>query len=352
MAINSDLDKSIKVIGLLFLLIAGLYFGKLFFIPLAFGILLSMLFLPVSNWLEQKRINRGLSSLICTLIILLFIFGVGGVLWWQGKELAADADQIKQNVNSIIKDVQSFIQQNLGMSHTQQEQKLEEQQSTVVGAALGVTLTVFQILLNLVLVLVYIFIMLYYREHIKKFLLQLFKRYEKPEAKNLISNIANVSQQYLWGLTKAVIILWVSYSFAFWIAGVQNPFLYAFLCGLMEIIPVVGTLMGVTITVFGSFAQGADTSILLGIIVSYAVIQFIQSYFLEPVIIGGQVRINALVAIMALLLGELIWGIPGMILAIPITGMIKITFDHIEELRPYGFFMGEIRSKKETKTKA
>lgn len=346
MAINSDLDKSIKVIGLLFLFIAGLYFGKLFFIPLAFGILISMLFLPVSNWLEQKKINRGLSSLICTLIILLFILGVGVILWWQGKELAADADQIKKNINSIIIDIQSFIQLNLGISHTEQDKKLEEQQSTVVGAALGFTLTVFQILLNLVLILVYVFIMLYYREHIKKFLLKLFERYEKAEAKNLISNIANVSQQYLWGLTKAVIILWVSYSLAFWLAGVQNPFLFAFICGLMEIIPVVGTLMGVSIAVFGSFAQGADTGILAGIIISYAVIQFIQSYFLEPVIIGGQVRINALVAIMALLSGELIWGVPGMILAIPITGMVKITFDRVEELKPYGFFMGEVKKEK------
>lgn len=175
--------------------------------------------------------------------------------------------------------------------------------------------------------------------------MQLFKRYEKSEAKNLIGDIANVSQQYLWGLTKAVIILWIAYSIAFWIAGVQNPFLYAFICGLMEIIPVVGTLMGVTIAVFGSFAQGADSGILLGIVISYAVIQFIQSYFLEPVIIGGQVKINALVAIMALLSGELIWGVPGMILAIPITGMIKITFDHVEELKPYGFFLGEIKKK-------
>lgn len=181
--------------------------------------------------------------------------------------------------------------------------------------------------------------------------MKLFNRNEKGDAQTVITNIAVVSQQYLWGLTKAIIILWVSYSLAFWIIGVKNPFLYAFICGLMEIIPVVGTLLGVIITVFGSFAQGADSSIVIGIIIAYGIIQFVQSYFLEPVIIGGQVRLNAFVVILALLAGELIWGIPGMILAIPLLGMIKIVFDNIDELKPYGFFLGEVQDQKNKKEK-
>jgi predicted PurR-regulated permease PerM len=352
MAINNDLNRTLKVLLLIFILFAGVYFGKAFFIPLAFGILLSMLFLPVSNWLERKNIKRGLASLLCTLVLLIFIGGIGSVLWWQATELSKDSEKIEQNVKSVIENVQQFVQENFGLSKSEQKQKVDEQQASFFQVAFDVSLMLFRILLNIVLILVYVFIMLYYRDHIKKFLMKLFKREDKGEAKEVISTIAAVSQQYLWGLTKAIIVLWIAYSLAFWLVGVKNPFLYAFICGLMEIIPVIGTMLGVAIAVFGSFAQGADTNIIVGIIVSYAIIQFVQSYFLEPVVIGGQVRLNVFVTIMALLIGELVWGIPGMILAIPITGMIKIIFDHVESLKPYGSFLGEVNDQKKKSAKS
>ncbi|MGI8892529.1 MAG: AI-2E family transporter [Bacteroidia bacterium] len=349
MAINPDLNRSLKVLLLLFLLIAGAYFGRLFFIPLAFGMLLSMLFLPVCNWLERRNVKRGIAALLCTLIIMIFLGGIGGMLWWQASELAKDSDQIQQNVNTVISNVQQFVQKTFGLTQREQKEKIDEQQSSMFQIAFSVTMVLFQLLLNIILVLVYVFIMLFYREHIKKFLMKLFNRNEKGDAQTVITNIAVVSQQYLWGLTKAIIILWIAYSVAFWFIGVKNPFLYAFICGLMEIIPVAGTLLGVSITVLGSFAQGADSNIVIGIIIAYGIIQFVQSYFLEPVIIGGQVRLNAFVVILGLFAGELIWGIPGMILAIPLLGMVKIIFDNMVELKPYGYFLGEVKDQKKGK---
>jgi predicted PurR-regulated permease PerM len=75
-------------------------------------------------------------------------------------------------------------------------------------------------------------------------------------------------------------------------------------------------------------------------------VQFIQGWILEPLILGPQVKINSLFTIIALVLGELLWGIPGIILAIPLTAMLKIVCDHIESLKPYGFLIGEIETTK------
>ena len=74
--------------------------------------------------------------------------------------------------------------------------------------------------------------------------------------------------------------------------------------------------------------------------------QLIQGWVLEPLIVGPQVKINPLFTILALVLGEFVWGIPGIILAIPLTGMFKIICDHIEPLKPYGFLIGEIKTVK------
>ena len=346
MAINKDLTHFLKVVLLLFFLFATAYFGREFFIPLTLGVLFATLFLPVCKWFESKKINHTISCLLSTLILLIFIAGFGGLIWWQGSELANQSDQIEKNVNSVISEVQKFIQQNFGMSKSEQKQQMEDQQSSAFKFAFDFTKSVLQVLLNLILILVYVFIILYYRDHIKQFILKLFKSYEKSEAATVVSKIVVVSQQYLWGLAKAIVVLWVAFGLAFSIIGVKNPFLYAVICGLMEIIPVVGTMMGVLIVIFGNFAQGAESSIIIGIIISYAVIQFLQSYFLEPVVVGGQVRINALATISVLIIGQIVWGIPGMILAIPLTGMFKIICDHVDALKPYGFLLGDVERKK------
>jgi predicted PurR-regulated permease PerM len=69
----------------------------------------------------------------------------------------------------------------------------------------------------------------------------------------------------------------------------------------------------------------------------------VHGWVLEPLILGHQVKINPLFTIIALIIGDLLWGIPGIILAIPLTAIFKIICDHIEPLKPYGFLIGEIK---------
>lgn len=89
---------------------------------------------------------------------------------------------------------------------------------------------------------------------------------------------------------------------------------------------------------------GENLSILGGIVLVYGVIQMIQGWVLEPLILGPQVKRNPLFTIFALVLGELLWGISGMILAIPTIAIFKIVCDHIEPLKPYGSLIGEIET--------
>ncbi len=84
----------------------------------------------------------------------------------------------------------------------------------------------------------------------------------------------------------------------------------------------------------------------IGVIITYLFVQFIQTYLLEPLVVGHGVNINPLFTIMVLVAGELIWGLPGLVLAIPLLGMIKIICDHIEPLKPYGFLIGEEKKPK------
>jgi predicted PurR-regulated permease PerM len=162
----------------------------------------------------------------------------------------------------------------------------------------------------------------------------------------VIDNVSKVSQQYLLGLSKMIVCLWVMYGIAFSLLGVKNAFFFAFLCGLLEIVPFIGNITGTTITVLVTGVQGGSLLLLAGIIGTYGIIQFIQGWVLEPLIVGSQVKINPLFTIIALVIGNLMWGIPGIFLAIPLMAMLKIVCDHIDPLKPYGFLIGEIENKK------
>src|SRR5690606_20422178 len=111
-------------------------------------------------------------------------------------------------------------------------------------------------------------------------------------------------------------------------------------CGILEIVPFVGNLLGTTFTVLAVAAQGGGNQVILGVIVVYMLVQFIQTYILEPLVVGSQVRINPLFTIIGLVAGELIWGIAGMVLAIPLLGIMRIVFYHVPNLKPYAYLIG------------
>jgi predicted PurR-regulated permease PerM len=144
-----------------------------------------------------------------------------------------------------------------------------------------------------------------------------------------------------------IVGLWIMYSIGFSIVGVKFPVFFAIVCGLLEIVPFVGNLTGNLLTVLMVVLQGGGTGMIVGVLITYATVQFLQTYILEPLVVGAEVNINPLFTIIVLVAGELVWGIPGMVLAIPLLGIVKIICDHIEPLKPYGFLIGQQKKKKE-----
>jgi predicted PurR-regulated permease PerM len=108
----------------------------------------------------------------------------------------------------------------------------------------------------------------------------------------------------------------------------------------------VGNLTGSALAVLMVIIQGGGLGMVIGVIVTYLIIQFLQTYLLEPLVVGSEVNINPLFTIVILVLGGLVWGIPGMVLAIPLLGIVKIICDHIEPLKPYGYLIGSDKKKR------
>lgn len=340
-----NLEKTVYVLAFAFLLVAGLYFAKRFLVPVCFAGLLAMLFLPMSRWLERKKIPKGVSILLC---ILLFVGIIAGIIWlisWQVTDLASEAGDIENKVRQMKTDVGEYIRKNFGISPQQQEKIITQQARDGSANLSGMGSYIMSLLVDFILVLVYIFLFMYYRGRIKTFILQLVSSQQQSNTESIISDIQKVSQQYITGLGLMIACLWIMYSIGFSIVGVKYAVLFAVICGLLEIVPFVGNLTGNLLTILMVVIQGGGTGMIVGVVITYLLIQFIQTYLLEPLVVGAEVNINPLFTIMVLVIGELIWQIPGMILAIPLLGIVKIVCDHVPALKPYGYLIGATRKK-------
>ena len=345
---TSSLFRAVLFLLFVFLFVAGLYFAKPFLVPLCFGGLLAMLFLPMSRWLERKHFPRALAIIVCILTFLSVITLIVLLVSWQINDLAGEVSDIESKLRQMIARVEQSISNRFGIPAKQQEKILQEQAQDKMGAGalanFGSVITGF--LVDFILCLVYIFLFMFYRARIKKFILQLIPAQQKENAQQILHDIQRVSQSYLTGLGLMIVCLWVMYGIGFSIVGVKYAIFFAILCGLLEIVPFVGNLTGNALAILMVVLQGGSTGMILSVLVVYASVQFLQTYLLEPLVVGTEVNINPLFTIIILVLGELIWGIPGMVLAIPLLGIGKIVCDHIDSLKPYGYLMGHDRKKK------
>lgn len=339
------LTRIIQVLFFFFLVFTGLYFAKPFLVPVTIAGILAMLFLPLSRWLEGKGISKGLSAIACILVLIGVIAGVISLLSWQISDLSEDMTGIQEKVSGSISNLKGYISTKLGISPEKQQEMLKQQQSSGGGGAGKVVTAIISsfsgLLVDTVLVFVYIFLFMFFRNHLKQFILKLVSPEQKDKTLRIIHDTCKVSQQYLSGLAMMIVILWIMYGIGFSIVGVKHAIFFAILCGILEIVPFVGNLTGTGLTVLMALSQGGGSSIVIGVLVTYALVQFIQTYILEPLVVGSEVNLNPLFTIIAIVVGEMVWGVPGMILAIPLMGITKVICDNIDALKPYGFLIGE-----------
>ena len=341
-----SLQRSVYLLLFSFLAVGCLYFARDFLIPLALSAMLAMLFVRLSNYLEKKGVKRGWSALICVLLLVIFVAGAFTLLTYQISNLADNMGGIKKRLVDMLEQVRLWIYQTFGVSYEKQEQFFKEQSKASGGGRIGSFAGSFMgILLNSILVTVYIYLLLYSRNHIKQFILKLFDTDKRAKTEKVIGQSVQVAQKYLSGLSAMILMLWIMYGIGFTIVGVEYAIFFAILCGFLEIVPFVGNITGTSITILAVLVQGGDGGMLLGVVITYMLVQFFQTYILEPLVVGEQVSINPLFTIIVIVAGEMIWGIAGMILAIPLLGILKIICDNVPALQPYGFLIGSEKKK-------
>ena len=345
---NLSLQKLSRVLLFGVLLVVILYYAKGFLIPFTFSLVISMLLLPVTLWLQKYHLPNWLSTLLALLLFVVIIGTIIYVLAWQLSELTQDFDNIEKQATKKIADFQSYIQQQLGVSVTKQNkiasgEGSKASNSYLAGAISGLLAGIGSFITDLILFLVYTFLIILYRSHLTEFVLRMFFSQHRNHASAVMEKCRQVSQKYVSGLALMIVCLTVMYSIGFGIVGVKSFILFAMIAAVLETIPFIGNITGTLLTILMTIAQGGSNTMVLGVFITYITVQFIQTYFLETLVVGENVNVNPLVTVAGLVIGEAIWGIPGMVLTIPLLGMAKIVFDNIKPLQPVGYLLGKVK---------
>lgn len=354
---------SFLIIGILYLSFQGLSLAKPVLAPIFLAVILAMILTPVANWLEGKGLNRGLAALFSDLLFLAFILAVLWAVGYEIQNLSKNWTEIHQRLTDFLDKGTDFLEQSTGISlenplggNAEGDQAASEQQGqssdqkdgsdvtdkfplqdwlTSLASSLLSSITTF------LLVVVYIFFMLVYRRKFEKALLKFIPEGEDERGKKILDEILKDAQQYLIGRMILIALLTVVYSIGFYFSGMQSPFTTAFIASFLTLIPYVGNIVGGVIAVGVAFATSGEISAIGIVLGTMTLAQFIESYVIQPYLIGAKVKVNPLFTILSIVIGSAVWGIIGMIVFLPLFSFIKAVADRVSILQPIGYTIGK-----------
>jgi len=318
--------------------------GKEVLSPLLFGLLFSILLLPIANYFENKlKLRRSAASALSVLLMLLAIGVVILLVGSQISSLSNDLPMLKQLVIASLHNFQEWISTKFHVNVEKQmayvnsaTSKIETATPTVIGATV---LSLSSVLLFLVFVILDTFFMLFYRRMLLKFLVDVFREKNADAVYDIVARIQFIIRKYIVGLFLEMTTVAIVCCSVFLLLGIKYAILLGLITALFNIIPYIGIFTALLLNIVITFATTAIATKVLLVVITVVSMHLIDSNILLPLIVGSKVRINAFITLLGVVVGEMIWGIPGMFLSIPVIAIAKIIFDRIESLQPWGHLL-------------
>lgn len=331
------------------ILVAALIYGKDLILPLLFSILLANLLLPVTHYFERKRMYKTLAILIPIILALLAGTALVYFLSSQIVHFMEDLPALQKRFDEVSHSVQVWFREGTSMTIRKQNQYIKDTvtdfKDNTPGIMGSTVASITQILSYVFLVPIYTFLILFYRKTIKAFLISVFKNGSEQNVRDILTESTTIAQKYLTGLLIETALVFTLNVIGFLVLGIHYAIFLALLAALLNLIPYVGMLVANILCMTITLVSAEDSSYVLGVGLILAAVQFLDNNFGMPLIVGNKVRINALVTIIGVLIGGTLCGIPGMFLAIPGLAVLKVIFDKVLDLHPWGLLLGDAPSK-------
>ena len=336
--------KYILVLLGVYLVFKILYIGQSIIIPLAFAGLFAVLLDPLCDWLEKFKLGHTGAILTSMLAFLLVIAGLLFLVTIQFMEFSDQIPQMTERLKQYTDQLVLFLEDQLRIGQEQQIQYLNRGINNLIDRSGEFATTIISTTTNvftfLVLLPIYTFFLLYYRDMLHNFLLKLAEKYDLKGVEVLKENVQGVIQRYIIGMGTVILILAFLNTTGLLLIGLDHALFFGGFAAFLALIPYVGIILGALPPVLFALLMYDSLLYAAGVIAVFATVQFLEGNFITPNVMSSQVSINPLAAMLALFIGAQLWGIAGMILFIPLIGIMKVVFDQVDALRPYGYLLG------------
>jgi predicted PurR-regulated permease PerM len=309
-------------------------------VPLAFALLLAILLNPITIFLEKHRFPCVPAIAVSIVIAMVLIAGLTYFLVMEIKNFSGELPAFKQKFGMLFAKFQHFARTDFGINTKKQNEYINEAEANMKPALAAAMGTVLGGLAMAFLLPVYTFLILYYKKLILNFLYEIFAKANEREVSVVLIQTKGAVQNYMVGILLEALIVATLNTTALLILGIPYAVLLGVLGALLNILPFIGGILAVLFPILIATVTKDGFSTQLWIILSYMAIQFVDNHFLVPYIVASKVKINALVSIVIVLMGGSLWGISGMFLSIPFLGVLKIIFDRMPEMKPWGLLIG------------
>lgn len=345
--------RSLELLGI-FLIGAILVIGQDIIMPILMAFFISIMLLPIFRFLRKKKVPEIIAIVLPILLVAIF---VAGIVWFFSAQigiLAADFPQIKANVNTHLKSLSEWFSNISHVSTTEQMKFITEKSDDMLAmagkAASGAAVTLSSVFIFVGLLPIYIYLMLFYKDILLRFIFMWFKPDHHPQVKEAIYETESIIKNYLIGLLIQITYMTILLGGILLLVGIKHALLIGVIFAILNLIPYVGALIGNMIGVLLTLTSSTELWPVITVLGVIAIVQFLDNNILMPRIVGSKVKINALFAILGVIIGGSIAGVSGMFLSMPIIAVLKIIFDRTEMFKQWGVLLGDERPDKSPMT--
>lgn len=342
------------VLASLVVIVYGMSVLKEILTLLAFSFLLAMLLYPICHRLERWMPRLG-AIFVCLFILVGVLVLIIYLISTQLASFSTEFPMFQQKMESVVDRIQDVVSEQLNLSKRKQVSELKKITADVlknsgsyVSSALSTTTST---LTDFSLIPIFVFFILQYRDFFRQFFYKVFGKVRKAKIDDVLRKIYAVVQGYLAGLMLVIGIVATLNSVGLLLLGVDYAVFFGTLAAFLLLIPYIGIMIGSLLPIVYALITKDSPVYAVGVAGIFLFVQFLEGNFITPHVVGSKVSVNPLAAMIALILGGQLWGIAGLVLALPLTAILKVVFDNIEPMKPYGYLIGEPEQTRKPKPK-
>ncbi len=310
-----------------------LYAGKTLFVPLFFGLLIAIILYPVCKWLENHGWKKSIAISACLLLVTVVFALILWILVWQINIFLTDLPKLIGKLGTVQQQIQQWMTTHLGVT-TNLESTWSDKLTRSMGTMLQNTIaTSINTLFTTLLIPVYTALFLYHRKVLVNYLQLITPIESQPQLSVILQQTIHTYYNFIKGMLLVYLIVGILNSIGLYALGVQNAILFGMLCAVMTIIPYIGIFVSALLPISIIWIQTGNIWYPLGVIAIFSFVQYLEANVIFPKVVGTQLQVSTLAMLVAVIAGGIIWGVAGMVLFIPFVAILKISSDHIVQLK-------------------